>query len=369
MTETDQDRRGQARWLILLAAVMATVYLCWLMLKPFVNVLMWAAVLTLTFTSLNQKIVARTGRPSLSAALSTLIVMLVIGAPMALVTWAIAREIMPAVRMLQSAIKQALDPNTDYTGPFMRWLGEHVDLVHLRTKISEQLDVIGSQLAGSVVGIVGDLVGIFIQSLLVVFVMFYLFRDWKLVRDALAGALPLRHRQTYEVLIRIREVAGASVNGVLVIAAIQGTLGGIAFAALGLPSATLWGVVMIFLSLIPIAGAFVVWIPAVLYLAVTGAWIKATILLVAGLFISLIDNVLRPRLVGKRAKLHELFIFFAVLGGLRVFGLIGLVLGPVVLAVALSLFEAFRHPEPSSPPHGARALHPGSADSSTPVPP
>jgi predicted PurR-regulated permease PerM len=350
MTEnTDQDRRGQARWLVLLAAVMVALYLCWLMLKPFVNVLMWASVLTLTFSPVHQRILARTGRPNLSAALSTLFVLLVIGVPMGLVTWAIVREIMPAVGMLQSAIRQILDPDADVTGPVMRWLGEHVDVVQLRTRISEQLGTFGSQLAGSVVGIVGDVVGIFIQALFVVFVMFYLFRDGGLARDALARALPLRDRQTYEVLLRVREVVGAGVKGVLVIATIQGALGGIAFAVLGLPSATLWGVVMIFLSLIPIAGAFVVWIPAVLYLAATGAWVKAVLLLVAGLFISLLDNVLRPRLIGKRARLHELFIFFSVLGGLHLFGLIGLVLGPVVLAIALSLFEAFRHPGPNTP--------------------
>lgn len=362
MTEiTDQDRRGQARWLVLLAAVMVALYLCWLMLKPFVNVLMWASVLTLTFIPIHQRILARTGRPSLSAALSTLFVMFVIGVPMGLVTWAIVREIMPAVGMLQSTIRRILDPDAHYTGPVMRWLGERVDVVEMRTRISEQLDVYGSQLAGSVVGIVGDVVGIVVQALFVVFVMFYLFRDGELARDALARALPLRNRQTYEVLVRVREVVGAGVKGVLVIATIQGTLGGIAFAALGLPSATLWGVVMIFLSLIPIAGAFVVWIPAVLYLAVTGAWVKAVLLLVAGLVISLIDNLLRPRLIGKRAKLHELFIFFSVLGGLRLFGLIGVLLGPVVLAIALSLFDAFRHPAGPNTPE-----LPAAADASTP---
>jgi predicted PurR-regulated permease PerM len=113
---------------------------------------------------------------------------------------------------------------------------------------------------------------------------------------------------------------------------------------------------MIFLSLIPIAGAFVIWMPAVIYLAATGAWIKAILLLIAGLLISLVDNFMRPRLVGKRAKLHDLFIFFAVLGGLHVFGLIGLVLGPVTLAVALSLFEAFRHPESVGPSSSSDGL-------------
>ena len=138
-------------------------------------------------------------------------------------------------------------------------------------------------------------------------------------------------------------------HGVLVISMIQGALGGIAFYALGVPSAVLWSVAMMFLSLIPLTGAFIVWIPAAIYLAVSGAWVKALLLTLWGvLVIGLVDNFLRPRLVGSRAKLHELFIFFAVLGGLQVFGIIGIVLGPVVLAIALALFDAFRHPDTSA---------------------
>ncbi|MBL8969339.1 MAG: AI-2E family transporter, partial [Myxococcales bacterium] len=117
------------------------------------------------------------------------------------------------------------------------------------------------------------------------------------------------------------------------------------FWALGLPSAVLWSVAMMVLSLIPVTGAFVVWVPAAIYLAVSGAWISAILLTLWGtLVIGMIDNFLRPKLVGERAKLHELFIFFAVLGGLQVFGLLGIVLGPVVLAIAIALFDAFRHP-------------------------
>lgn len=346
MTDIETDRRGLARWLILLAALTAALYLCWQMLAPFINVLLWAGVLTLTFAPVHRRIVARTGRPNLSAILSTLLVVVVLGVPTGLVTWAIVREIMPAVATLQAGIGQFLDPRGDHAGPLTRWLAQYVDLDQTRTRISEQLGTAGGELASRAFGIVGDVLGIVVQTLFVVFVMFYLFRDGALIRDALASAIPLRNRQTLEVLTRVREVVGASVNGVLVIATIQGTLGGLAFAALGLPSATLWGVVMIFLSLIPVAGAFVVWLPAVIYLAATGSWVKAILLLIAGVLISLVDNFMRPRLVGKRAKLHDLFIFFAVLGGLHVFGLIGLVLGPVTLAVALSLFEAFRHPEP-----------------------
>jgi len=341
----NSDRREQARWLILLASMAGALYLCWLMLEPFVSVLVWAAVFALTFAPVHARILKRTRRPNLSALLATLFVVFVIGVPMGLVTWAIVREIVPAIGTVQGAFAEFLDPESRSTGPVMRWLSEHIDIPQARLQIINKLGSMSSEIASRSVAVVGNVVMMFVQALFVVFVMFYLFRDGKIVREALAGAIPLRNRETRMILGRVREVVGASVNGVLVIAAIQGTLGGIAFAALGLPSAIVWGAAMIFLSLIPVAGAFVIWIPAAIYLAVTGAWIKALLLTLWGVFvISLVDNFLRPRLVGKRAKLHELFIFFAVLGGLQVFGLIGLVLGPVVLAVALSLFETFSHP-------------------------
>jgi predicted PurR-regulated permease PerM len=130
---------------------------------------------------------------------------------------------------------------------------------------------------------------------------------------------------------------------VLVISAIQGTLGTFIFWALGLPSPLLWGVVMFFLSMIPMAGSFLVWVPAAAFLALTGSLGKAAILVVWGiLVIGAIDNFLSPRLVGKRARLHELLIFFSVLGGLQVFGVLGLVLGPVMIAITLALLEMVR---------------------------
>jgi predicted PurR-regulated permease PerM len=186
-------------------------------------------------------------------------------------------------------------------------------------------------------------VGVVVQMFLVVFTMFYLFRDGAALRRALDDMLPLEHTQTRDVLARTREVIGATVYGVLVIALIQGVLGAFIFWVLGLPSPLLWGVVMFFLSMIPMAGAFLVWAPAALFLAVTGFWIKALILVGWGiLVVGSIDNVLSPKLVGQRTRLHELLIFFSVLGGLEVFGVLGLVLGPVVVAITLALIEMVR---------------------------
>jgi predicted PurR-regulated permease PerM len=130
---------------------------------------------------------------------------------------------------------------------------------------------------------------------------------------------------------------------VLLIAGIQGFLGMVGFMICGLPSAVLWGVVMFLLSTIPMAGAAIVWIPAAIFLAATGKWGYAIFLAAwGGGVIGLIDNVLRPRLVGKRARLHELIIFFSVIGGLQVFGVLGLFVGPVVAAIALAMVEVFR---------------------------
>lgn len=343
MDTTNRDQRDQARWVILLGTLAGALYLCWLMLKPFIGVLLWAAVLTMTFEPVHRRIVARTKSPNLSAVICCLLVVLAIGVPSGLISWAILHEIVPAVTNLEGGVMTLLSPDSPYTGKAIQWLGAHIDLEKARAEIVTQLGSFST--AARTVAIVGGVVGTLVEALFVVFVMFYLFRDGKQVRAALSSAIPLRHRETYAIFLRTREVVGASVYGVLVIAVVQGALGGLAFWALGLPSAVLWSVAMMFLSLIPVTGAFVVWVPAAIYLAVSGAWISAILLTLWGtLVIGMIDNFLRPKLVGERAKLHELFIFFAVLGGLQVFGLLGIVLGPVVLAIAIALFDAFRHP-------------------------
>lgn len=348
MEELTKDRRDQIRWFMLLAILAGAIYLCWLMLVPFIGVLLWAGVLTVAFQPLYDRLAKRTGKPELSAALTCLFVILIIGVPLALISWAIIHELSPAISDLQTVVTQALDPNSELTGPTVRWLGEHVDLARVRAQATEQLGEAGSWLAGRTLDIVGSVLTVLVQTLFVLFVMYYLFRDGKQVREGLSSIIPLRNRATYEIFMRTREVISASLYGVLVIAAIQGALGGVAFWALGLPSAIVWGLVMVFLSLIPMAGAFIVWVPAAIFLAVGGAWVKAILLTLWGtIVIGLVDNFLRPKLVGERAKLHELFIFFAVLGGLPLFGLLGIVLGPVVLAIALALFAALRQPGPA----------------------
>jgi len=350
------EPRIQSRWLALLAATVAGLYLCWLMLLPFINVLAWAAVLVVVFYPVHRRLVERTKRPATSAIISCLLVIFVILLPLSLITLALVREVSGAAQGLQNNISAFLDPNSPVAGRIFGWLGKYVDIEQLRNpqSIQEHIQQAIGAVAKRTLGLVGGALGVVVQVFFIIFTMYYLFRDGAKIVNLLPGVLPLERGQSAEIISRTREVISASVNGVLVIAAIQGALGAVAFFALGLPSALVWGVVMTFLSLIPVAGAFIVWIPAAIFLALTGHWVKAALLVAWGaLVIGSVDNFLRPKLVGERTKLHELFIFFSVLGGLDVFGILGLVLGPVVLAITLALLDVMRHADrPYAAAHG-----------------
>lgn len=336
------------RWYALLAATVIALYLCWAMLEPFIGVLLWAVVLVIVFYPVHRRIEARLGRPSLSAALSCLLVIVTILVPLTLLTWAVVRELTGLAQNLQTNLGSMLDPDSPVTGPLLRRLGRYFDVEQLRSQevqqfLGDRLKGIGGSIASQTLGFVGGAAGFIIEVFFVIFTMYYLFRDGDRILGAASRALPLRRRKAGEVLQRTNEVIGASVYGVLVIAAIQGLLGGVAFWVLGLPSPLLWGVVMIILSMIPLAGAFIVWVPAAIYLGLSGQILNAVLLTVWGaLVIGSVDNFLRPKLVGEKTRLHELLIFFSVLGGLQVFGVLGLVLGPVLIAITIALIEILR---------------------------
>jgi predicted PurR-regulated permease PerM len=262
-----------------------------------------------------------------------------------LVTIAVFKELSGAMQNLQAAVAYVLDPKSPFTGPVLSWLSQYVDIEQLRSQeyLLEQIKARSGLIAGQTLGFLGGVVGLVVQMFFVIFTMYYLFRDGDKIFFAVRDALPLDQDEATAIMARTREVIGASVYGVFAIAIIQGTLGGLAFWALGLPSALVWGVAMVFLSMIPMLGAFLVWVPAAIYLAVTGHPVKAILLVLWGtLVIGMVDNFLRPKLVGSRTRLHELLIFFSVLGGLQVFGVLGIVLGPVVLAITMALVAVFR---------------------------
>jgi predicted PurR-regulated permease PerM len=176
--------------------------------------------------------------------------------------------------------------------------------------------------------------------LITLFALFFFLRDRRPALRVMRSLVPLSEAETDEVFGRVVDTMYATVYGTLVVALVQGLLGGLMFWVLGIPGALLWGAVMALLAIVPVLGAFIVWVPAALFLALEGSWGKALILTVWGAgVISLIDNLLYPLLVGKRLRLHTLAVFIAIVGGILLFGSAGLILGPVTLAVTVALID------------------------------
>lgn len=342
------------RWVALLVVTALVAYLCWLMLAPFVDVLMWAVVLVVAFYPVHRRVLAKVRSPGGAAALSCLIVILTLLLPLTVITILVVNDATEFANNLVRQKERLLHPDPDTTlGRTMAWVearGVPVERLVSKEYLSDRARALSGAIASRTLNVVGGLFGAVVQIFFVIFTMFYMFRDGERLRGATRQALPLDRWAAHDVFLRTKEVIHASVYGSLVIATVQGVLGGIMFAILGLPSPVLWGAVMILLSMIPMAGAAVVWVPAALFLLFTGQWVRAIILLAwGGGVIGTIDNVLRPRLVGSRTRMHELVIFFSVLGGLQVFGILGIVTGPAVAAVAIALFEVWKQAKPPAP--------------------
>ena len=336
---------NQARGLAVLAATGIGLYLCWLMLKPFVGVLEWAVVLVIIFHPVHRRLERKIRYRRLSASLSCLLAIVIIILPLTLLTISLAQEVARIAPNLPSQISQFINTQAPLFGKISDWLQTRFGIDTLRSQefLVEQLKRSSEFLLGFSWNLVGNILGGVVKAFFVVFTMYYLFRDGEKIVKMLPAALPVSAQQGEAIIARTQQVVSASVYGVVSIATLQGLLGGFAFWLLGIPSPVLWAVLITFVCMIPIAGSFLVWLPLSIYLMATGHWIKALLLIVWGaLVVSTIDNFLRPKLIRNQTKLHELFVFFSVLGGISVFGLLGLILGPVVLAITLGLLQTFR---------------------------
>ena len=340
-----KEQIDQARWIAVLAATALALYLCWLMMRPFIGVLAWAVVLVIVFYPVHQRLTARLRRPSLSALLSCVLVVLLAVLPLTVLTVAVAEELSAAIPNLPAHISNIMDPQTSMLGRASEWIQGRfgIDMAQSQQFMADQIQRGSQFLLGLSLSVAGNVASGVVKAFFVVFTMYYLFRDGDRIVSKMPAALPLERQQSEAIIARTREVVSASVYGIVVIASLQGLLGGIAFWILGIPSPLLWAVLMTFVCMIPVLGSFLVWLPLSIFLFMNGHWGKALFLVLWGaLVISTIDNFLRPKWMKNQTRLHELLVFFSVLGGISIFGLLGIVLGPVVLAITLGLLQTFR---------------------------
>lgn len=332
--------RERVQVVALAALTVLVLYLCYLIALPFLPAITWAVVLAVIAHPLHERIREKVHGKSVVAAIAVLLVTITLSVPTVLVVREIAQQATDSVEKVRGDSAEQLWSDTKkrypQVAPLMRWVEREIDIRGQLERFSSYV-VDGARrfVSGSMYAVAGSLVTLYL--------LFYFFRDKEKTLGALRRLAPLSGRETEQVFRSVRDTIHAIVYGTLVVALVQGVLGGLMFWWLGLPAPLLWGAVMAFLAILPLLGAAIVWIPAALALAMDGQWDKALLLAAWGsIVIGLIDNILYPILVKNRLRLHTVPVFISVVGGLLVFGTAGVVLGPVVLAVAMALLEVWR---------------------------
>jgi len=329
------------KWTIFLGATAFIVYLCLRILGPFLNVIAWASVLAITFHPLYRDLRQRLKWPALSALLSSAVVVVAFLIPLLFVVGVAIDQLLALGNSLQSTFADQTTFMATPVGRAYEWVTARLGL---DTKAvvdwgTQNASAVAGALAGYTVAIAASVTGAVISFVFIIFAMFLLFRDGDRMVARIPDFLPFERAQSEALLFRIRDAIHGGVFGIVVIALVQGALTGGMFWILGIPSAALWGMVTVLTSVLPLVGAAGVWVPGVIYLIAVGRWPAAIVLAIWGAIVSSSDNFLRPKLVGGRVGLSELVMFFALLGGLRLFGVIGIVLGPVLFAIAASIIE------------------------------
>jgi len=315
------------------------MYLCYLIAVPFLSALSWALALAVLFSSFQGWLESKLKHANLAAIVAVLVIGAIVVIPATFVVQKLVVQATKGTEIIEKKIS---------SGEWRRAIEAQPRLAPIAEIIEQDLDLQGavktlaSWLSTTAGFIVTGSVFQAVNFCIVFYLLFFFLRDRRIALHSLLILSPLSKVEMENMFKRIGDTIHATVYGTLAVSAIQGILGGLMFWWLGLPAPLLWGVVMAVLAVIPVLGAFVVWIPAVDFLALEGSWGKALILALWGmLVVGTIDNILRPVLVGNRLKLHTVLAFISVVGGLMLFGPAGLILGPVVLTITTVLLETW----------------------------
>lgn len=342
---TDPGEQKHSRALLFLLTVVSLA-LIWILL-PFYGTILWGAIIALLFAPLHRCLVAKFhGRRTLAALATLAVVLVIVILPLALVTASLTREAAGLYQRIHSGelnpvmfFQKIIAALPDSVTSLLDRAGL-VDFATLQKRLAAAIAQASQFFAAQAVSI-GQNTFEFLASLFItLYLAFFLIRDGEALARTLQAAIPLAPGHKAELLKKFTTVIRATVKGNLLVAVIQGALGGIAFWYLGVGAAMLWAVLMAFLSLLPAVGAAIVWAPVALYFLVTGAVAQGVGLIAYGVFvIGLVDNFLRPILVGKDTRMPDYVVLITTVGGMATFGINGFVLGPAIAAMFIAVWQ------------------------------
>jgi predicted PurR-regulated permease PerM len=323
-------------------ALLLLIYLVFRIVEPFLEPLAWSGVLAIFFYPVHERIM-RWLRPNRAALVSTLGITLLLIAPALVVLFYTGRQALEATARLQTALT---DPDRALQSHAVDWIRHQLPQAWQATDFSQPLrqgaERIATFLATRLGALVKNLFTFFVDLFIVIFALFFMFRDGEEIVRGASHLVPFDEEIQDDMVRESRDLIFASVAVALVIALLQGALGGLAFTVAGITSPIFWGVLIAFFSLVPVVGSALIWGPAALFLAFTGNWGRAiAVVVICGGVAGIADNIVRPLLLRNRTHLNELLLFLGVLGGLQVFGLLGLVIGPTIVAAAMGVFRVY----------------------------
>jgi predicted PurR-regulated permease PerM len=336
----------RAAWITLVVLLTAAVGLCLLMVWPFAATILAGAVLAVVCYPLHVRMLNGITRPGLAAILSTLLVLIAFLVPLTLLVTTVLQELRAAYQALgpgateQGAgrIWAALDGPLAAAG---RWLG--MEPSDLRSLLATRLREAGSAVLGNSIAVLGAAGGGVVKIVIGVGTVYCTFLYGGRLHQSVVTFSPLGPRRTETLLNTVHEIVMASFYGVFVVAAAQGLLCGVGAWIAGLPSPLLWGVAAAAVSVLPLFGSALVWLPGAAVLFFQGSFGRGVFMLVWGaVLVAMVDNFILPLVLATKLPVHPLVVFIFMLGGVEAFGLMGILFGPVILAVTLALFRILR---------------------------
>ncbi|HSI88401.1 MAG TPA: AI-2E family transporter [Pyrinomonadaceae bacterium] len=337
--EKDRFNAGRLRVALLVVGAALAIYLFYLVALPFLTPLAWAAALAVLVFPLYRRINGFIKMPNVSSGLATLFVALAIVAPVIFAARYAAQEMWENARYIAEQLqtsgwRQQVEQN-DYAG-------RALDFFEREAGLTGMVEQIVNNVPAYLTGFLSGSIWVFFHFLITFFALFFFFRDHEYFIKGIRRLLPLTKAETDRVFKAVNNTLFATVFGEVLIAALTGVLGGLLFWAAGLPAPVLWGFVMGLFGFLPAIGAWMVWLPAAVYLILQGRVVAGISVIVGGSLIMLLTTLLYPKLVGDRLELHTLLVFIAIIGGIIAFGTVGIILGPLALVMAITLIDILK---------------------------
>lgn len=344
-------------FLLLLAGVTAAFF--WV-IAPFFGAVFWAMVLALMFMPLQRRMrVWLRGRDTLAAIGTLLICLLIVVVPLGLIIGAMVDEASSFSQRVRSGeldlrayFQQVVDALPAWVHGVLGRFGL-VSLQDIMARLSTALAQGGQVITTHALAIGQNTLLLVVNLGIMLYLLFFFLRDGRALALQIRRAIPMKAEHTSYLLHKFATVVRATVKGTVVVALVQGLLGGLAFAVLGIRGAVLWGTAMAVLSLVPAVGAALVWAPVAIYLLATGSPVAGIGLLAWGAGVmGMMDNILRPILVGKETKLPDFLVLLSTIGGISIFGVNGFVIGPAIAALFVAAWALFSVAEQDEQPSG-----------------